>query len=128
MLSKRSMSSCTHLRHKQRITGLFVFILVLAVATQMPYAVSPAERSQAAMHKDEHQQPGNAPRMPQMREEHGSDSVAALVRGMHELEQRVKKLGLLGPVAIFGLMFFASLPVPGIYKVHSLSRGVFCTT
>ena len=81
---------------------------------------------QAATHKDEYEKPGNASRMPQMREEHGSDSVATLVRGMHELEQRVKQLGPLGPGAIFGLMFFASLPVPGIYKVRILSRRAFC--
>jgi hypothetical protein len=112
------MSSCTHLRHKRRITGLFVLILVLAVAMH---------GRQAAMYKDAYEQPGNAPRTPQVREEHGSDSVATLVRGMHELEQRVKQLGPLGPGAIFGLMFFASLPVPGIYKVHSPSRGMFCT-
>jgi len=117
--SKRSMSSCTHLRHKRHITGLFVLILVLAVAMH---------GRQAAMHKGEYEKAGNAPRMAQVREEHGSDSVATLVRGMHELEHRVKQLGPLGPGAIFGLMFFASLPVPGIYKVHSLSRGVvFCT-
>ena len=50
-------------------------------------------------------------------EQHGGDSVGKLVRSVRLLEENVKAMGSLGPIAIFGLMFLASLPVPGIYKV-----------
>jgi len=53
-------------------------------------------------------------------EQHGGDSVGRLVRSVRLLEAHVKALG---PIAVAGLMFLASLPVPGLYKVCILPTG-----